>query len=255
VPAESANSEQLLDAIQRSVGSGTARIDYRFQVSLAEDLFSSKSPSTARKRGSALGRVLRRVGAAAGRGLWWAFRHVFNRWSEQVAAQRYPGFVDFAGHRCMYGPYKASRNREEAVLVVGDRKWSGVPGTPVDRLDAAEAGAMQPLWLIDLLGGIADGRSQAREVLGGASCTRFAAHANLFRAGEALSYDVALPSGVKRLGDLERVPVKLWIDDERYLRRIQHSSGEGGEWVVTLDLSTFGIDQPSDWSRLPSRPS
>jgi hypothetical protein len=230
-------------------------MEYRFRVALAEDLFSTKSRSTTRRRGSSLTRGFRRIGAAAGRGLWWAVTRLFNRWSQQMAAQRQPGVVDFAGHRCMYGPYKASRNREEAVLVVGDRKWSGAPGTPVDQLAAEDAGWMQPLWLIDLLGGIAEDRGQAREVLGGARCTRFAAHVNLFRASEVLSYDLALPTGVKRLGDLEKVPVELWIDDAGYIRRIQHSSGEGGEWSVTLDLSSFGIEEASDWSRLPSSTS
>jgi hypothetical protein len=249
---ESAEREQLLlDAIERTICSGTARMEYRFQVSLAEDLFSSKTRSTARKRGSRLSRLLRRLGAVAGRGLWWAVRRLVDRWTRKMAAQLHPGVVDFAGHRCMYGPYKATRAREEAVVVVEDRKWSGAPGTPLDRLAAEDAGAMQPLWLIDLLGGITEGQRQAREVLGGARCTRFAAHANLCRAGEALAYQVAVPTGIKRLGDLEKIPVELWIDEEGYLRRIQHSSGEGGEWTLTLDLSDFGIEQPPDWSRLP----
>ncbi len=200
-----------------------------------------------------MNRLMRRVGPVAIRAVLWGTRRLFERWTREVEAQRQTGVIDFAAHRCMYGPYKVSKEREEAVLVVQDRLWRGAPGTAVDRLSADATSTLQPLWLVDLVRGVVDATEQAREVLGGHTCRLFAAHADLNRAAEALSYQVAIPQGVGQLDDLKRIPVEVWVDDDRNIRRIRHTTGGPGTSTTTLDLSDFGTQLPADWSRLPSR--
>ncbi len=187
----------------------------------------------------------------------WGARRLVDRWSRKAAAQPQRGVIDFATHRCMYGPYKVSREREEAVLVLGDRLWKGAPGTNVDRLGAGTASALQPVWLVDLLRGIAGASDQEQEVLDGHTCRRLAARADLNRVADAVSYSIAIPRGVSRLEDLKEIPIELWVDDDGYIRRIRHTTGgrHAGTSTATLDLSDFGIQLPSDWSRLPSRPT
>ncbi len=156
----------------------------------------------------------------------------------------------------MYGPYEVSRQKEEAVLVVEGRLWRGAPGTAVARLASEKPSALQPLWLVELVSGVAGASVQEEEVLGEHRCRRFAARADLIRAAESRSYEIALPAGVGRLEDLKEVPVELWVGDDGYIRRIRHTSGgtSPGLNTTTLDLSEFGIQLPVDWSRLPTRP-
>jgi len=60
-------------------------------------------------------------------------------------------------------------------------------------------------------------------------------------------------SAVEQLGDLARIGVDVWIDDDGYLRRIRYASGGAveGAVTITLDLTELGVALPSDWSRIP----
>ena len=148
---------------------------------------------------------------------------------------------------------KVSEEREEAVLVVEDRHWTGAPGEQIDRLSAQTASAYQPLWLLNLLRGVVDAKKRGVVFLHGQTCTHFGAQVDLLRAADALTYEMALPPpGVSQLQELKKVPVEVWIDGEGYVRRARHTAA-GGPSALTVDLSEFGILLPSDWSRLPSQ--
>jgi hypothetical protein len=63
----------------------------------------------------------------------------------------------------MYGPYEVSRQKEEAVLVVEGRLWRGAPGTAVAGLASEKPSALQPLWLVELVSGVASASVQEEE--------------------------------------------------------------------------------------------
>ncbi len=65
---------------------------------------------------------------------------------------------------------------------------------------------------------------------------------------------MAVPAGIDQLGDLARITVDVWIDDDGCLRRIRYTSGDArgvGVTTTTLDLTELGVALPSDWSRIP----
>lgn len=186
--------------------------------------------------------------------MWGALR-LADRWSRKFAGQVKHGLIDFAAHRCMYGPFKFSKARDPAVLVVQDRAWSGAAGQPIDRLSAHTASAHQPLWLVDILRGVVDAEECGVNVLHGLRCTRFVAQVDLASAADALSYPIAIPPGISQFHELKNFPVEVWVDDDGYLRRIGHTAGAGGVSTATIDLTEFGIPLPSDWSRLPGAQS
>jgi len=179
----------------------------------------------------------------------WGIRRWMQGWSG-AASQPQLGIIDFAGHRCMYGPFTV-KEREESVLVVQDRQWTGVAGGHIDRLSAKAASALQPLWLLNLLRGVVEAEERGVASLDGQSCTHFCAQVDLLRAADAVAYEMALPPGVSQLQELKEIAVELWIDGEGYVRRVRHSGADGAP-VLTVHLTEFGISLPSDWSRLPS---
>lgn len=99
---------------------------------------------------------------------------------------------------------------------------------------------------------VAEAHVSAEERLDGHTCRRLVAQADLNRAADAVSYELALPSGMDELGQLTRVPLELWVDAERRIRRIRYGSdaSSSATMVLTLDLREFGVESPSDWSRL-----
>lgn len=167
------------------------------------------------------------------------------RW---MARQRAAGIVDLDAHRCMYGYSGAS----EVTLVAGAKHWHGQSGTAVGSLSEKPASALQPLWLLDLVRGVEEAHVSGEERLDGHTCRRLIGHADLNRAANAVSYDLALPSGMDELGQLTRMPLELWVDAERRIRRIRYGSdaSSSATMVLTLDLREFGVESPSDWSRL-----
>ena len=251
VKSVSPGHQQVLNALECTHASGSARIEFQFRFDFSEDFLSDDRTTTRRQAGSAFQRARRWLSARAWRGFLWGTWRVLDRWTRAMAAERQRGVIDFGAQRCMYGPYRVSKQREEAVLVVKDKLWKGAPGARVERLSADAASTYQPLWLVDLVRGVTEVTSQARGVLDGDPCTCFDARADLIRAGEAAGYDLALPSGVGRLEDLKKVPVEVWVNDGGHIRRIRHTGPVPAKSTVTLDLSAFGVELPSDWSRLP----
>ncbi len=223
----------------------------RFEVRWPDELFASDCRSGGETGDPAARRLWRWLRAVALRAFVWGTGRVVDRWSK-TAGQPQLGVIDFAAHRCMYGPVKVSKERDEAVLVVEDRYWTGAPGARIDRLSAKDASAYQPLWLLNLLRGVVDTEKRGVDFLHGQRCTHFEAQVDLLRAADALAYEMALPPpGVSQLQELKKIPVEVWIDGEGYVRRARHTAA-GGTSTLTLDLNEFGISLPSDWSRLPS---
>lgn len=247
---ESARS-QVVEALERTFESGSARLQLRFESRWPDDFCASPFRSAGETGDPVARRLWRWLGAVALRAFIWGSRRVMDRWSK-TAAQPQLGVIDFAAHRCMYGPVKVSKEREEAVLVVEDRYWSGAPGEEIDRLSVKTASAYQPLWLLNLLRGVVDAEERGADFLHGQTCAHFGAQVDLLRAADGLAYDVALPPpGVNQLQELKKIPVEVWIDGDGYVRRARHTAA-GGTSVLTLDLTEFGISLPCDWSRLPS---
>lgn len=166
-----------------------------------------------------------------------------------MAAPCTVGVVDFGAHRCMYG----YPGRSEAMLVAGDKLWQGSPGAAVDALSEKPAPAIQPLWMLDLVRGVAEAHGGGEEPVDGHTCRRVVGHADLGRAAEAVPYEMALPPGMNQLGQVARVPLELWIDSERQIRRIRYDTSERADApriTTILDLRELGVEPPSDWSRL-----
>ena len=100
----------------------------------------------------------------------------------------------------------------------------------------------------------AHAHEQAGQRLDGRTCRRFAAHADLNRVAEAVTYRTAIPEGMSRLDDLARIPVDVWLDDDGHIRRVRHTSGgaNASTEISTLDLTELGTELCSDWSHLPA---
>ncbi len=247
---ESAGS-QVVEALEHTFGSASARLQLRFEARWPDDLSTSDFGSPSETGDPAARRLWRWLGAVALRAFIWGIRRVTDRWAK-TAAQPQLGVIDFAAHRCMYGPLKVSKERKEAVLVVEDRYWTEAPGEQIDRLSVKSASAYQPLWLLNLLRGVVDAEKRGVDFLHGQTCTHFGAQADLLRAADALAYETALPPpGVSQLQELKKIPVEVWIDAEGYVRRARHTAA-GKTSVLTVDLAEFGMSLPCDWSRLPS---
>ena len=246
---ESARS-QVVEALERTLESGSARLHLRFETRWPDDLSASDLRGAGKTGDPAARRLRRWLGAVALRAFFWGSRRVMDRWIK-TTAQPQLGVIDFAAHRCMYGPLKVSKEREEAVLVVEDRYWTGAPGEQIDRLSANTASAYQPLWLLNVLRGVVGAEKRGVDFLHGQTCTHLGVQVDLLRAADALTYEMALPLGVRQLQELKKIPVEVWIDGEGYVRRARHTAA-GGTSVLTVDLTEFGISLPCDWSRLPS---
>lgn len=242
--------EEVLAALERTVRCRSARIEVRFQISWG-DAFLSESGRTSPRGGSVRRRLTRWAGAVVGRMLNSGMQRLLKRLSKTLA-QGVVGILDFEANRCVY-----YMERSKAEMIVGDRQWYGAPGASVAGLAAGPASALQPLWLVDLVRGVMDAREQGPERLNGGTARHFSAHADLNRAAEAVSYEMAVPSDIDQLVDLTYIAVEVWVDEDGYLRRIRHASGDGGTGMstTTLDLIELGIATPSDWSRIPTAPT
>ncbi len=242
---DAATGRLVVDALERTRLRGSALIEFTFEASVAE-IPAFGAPSERPGDGSLRRRSTGAMWRGALRIVFWGLRRVLERVTQMTKGVL--GVLDLQGHRCVYYPKPT-----EAELVVGDQRWTGAPGTAVDRLPARAASALQPLWLIDLVGGVVEAREHPRERLDGRVARRFSARADLTRAGAAVSYEMAVPSGIEQLGDLERIRVDVWIDDDGYLRRIRHTSGDASKGVMTstLELTELGVALPPDWSRIP----
>jgi len=259
---EPVGREEVLGALEHTLARRVARIEFRHDFDFDFDMAESRSPPV--RLGSLARGLLRRPGRQslesllrgigrlfmrwAGKLATSAMRRLFKRWMGKVGAQGAVGVVDFDAHRCMYG----YRGRSEATLVAGDKYWHGEPGTSVDAVSEKPALAIQPLWLLDLVRGVEEAHESGEELLHGHTRRRFVGHADLNRAADAVPYEMALPTGIGQLGQLTRLPLELWIDPERQIRRIRHTGErpDGSTITSTIDLIEFGVGLPPDWSRL-----
>lgn len=261
MPQGPVSRDVVLGALEHTFARGAARIEFRYEFDF--DMDESQPPPVRlgphlrrlvrRPSRQAFGSLLQAIGRLlmrwAGKLAWSTVLRLLKRWVDKLAAQPAVGIVDFGAHRCMYG----YPGRSEVTLVVGDKYWHGASGTAVDALSKQPASALQPLWLLDLVRGVEEAHASGDERLGGRTCRRFVGHADLNRAADAVAYEMAVPQGMDQLGQLARLSLELWVDPERQIRRIRHHSGErpsAPTSTSTLDLSEFGVEPPSDWSRL-----
>ncbi len=249
MPEEPAAAADVRAALGHTVSRGTARIEFRCEIPPV-DFDALKGPKTRRPDGHPLRGLMRRLGVALIVVVLAGTMRLVERWWRKSAAQPAAGVIDFEAQRCMYAD-----SRSTATLVVGDRTWRGPFGTAVDAVSADYASTMQPLWVIDLVRGIMAAREETPQVLDGRTCRRYSAHADLNRVAEAVPYQLAIPMSMRRLGELKRIEVEVWVDDGGCIRRIRHAETRGGTPsfpvnTATLDLIEFGIEPPADWSRL-----
>jgi len=256
---EPVSREEVLGALEHTFARGAAQIEFRIEF----DLYIDESRPPPVRLGPHLRRLVRRPSRQAfesllraiGRLLMhWAgklavstLRRLLKRWIDKLVAQPAVGIVDFGAHRCMYG----HPGRSEVTLVAGDEYWHGAAGTAVDDLSKKPASVLQPLWLLDLVRGVEETHAIGDERVDGHTCRHLVGHADLNRAADAVCYEMPVPQGMDQLGQLARLSLELWVDPERQIRRIRHHRGErAATSTSTLDLREFGVEPPSDWSRL-----
>ncbi len=223
---ESATIEEVLRAHERTLRCGSARIVLSSQIAVLTRMFLF---------GMRVVFLLRRSSKTV--------------YSPKMLEEPMPGIIDLEAHRCVY-----HEDRSKAELIVGDRCWHGAPRTTVDGRSAQPASAYQPLWLVDVVGGVVDATEQAPEAVNGRMTRRFSAHADLNRAAETVPYKMALPPGGKYFR-VTRISLEVWVDHDGYIRRIRQISAYSGvltRSTITLDVMEFGIALPSDWSRIPN---
>ncbi len=249
--AGQADAEELLAALERTVSHETARIELRFELSTRHLGWTQISrPGRQPSGGAPPRRVTGRFGDGLIRVALWSTGRLLRHWMDGERPRA--GVLDFGGQRCMYGDPSPST----AVLVVGDRTWTGRFPAAVEA-DGVPASTLQPLWLLDLVRGVVSARERAPQLLDGRPCRQFSARADLHRAAEAVSYELALPTDMKHLDDLTRIGVEVWVDESGCIRRIRHSTEYAGvpTSTVTVDLIEFGVGLPAEWSRLPRVPN
>ena len=243
---DSAALAEIRRALELTRDAGSARIRITAEWPVDErEIDEWLTPST-RRPGDSLLRNAMRLGLHPVRWVLRALMERFERWFEEPGI----GVIDFEGGRCMW----THPNRRSGTLIAGGRRWEGWPGTPVAELTGQPAKSNHnPMWLLDLLRAVEDARASGEEVVDGETLRRFSVRANLIRAGDAVSYDIATPPGENHMSDLTRVPLAVYVDGDGYVRRVadDHESPPLG---VTLDLSDFGTELPSDTSRVPSFP-
>jgi len=236
MPDGTTATEVVLGALERTVGRGSARIEFRCDAKL-EDA-STSGPGRSPLPGDLKGRLL-----------WRMMGWLLPRFITHITKEPATGVVDFQAHRCVFGSSPGNSS-----LIIGDRHWSGSPGTSLAGLRDKPATTFQPLWLVDLLGGVVDARGQAVEDIDGRSAWRYLAHADLDHASAAASYTLAVPDDAEKRTDDGHVAVDVWIDDDGHIRRIRHTALAESHplFTVTVDLTDFGTALPSDWSRIPA---
>ena len=232
MPDGTTATEVVLGALERTVGRGSARIEFRCDAKLEGTPGRSPLP-----------------GDLKGRLLWRMLGWLLPRFVTHITKEPATGVVDFQAHRCVFDSSPPTGNSD---LIIGDRHWSGSPGTTLAGLHDKPATTSQPLWLVDLLRGVVDAREQAVEDIDGRSARRFLAHADLDHASAAASYTLAVPDDAAKRTDDGHLAVDVWIDDDGHIRRIRHTVLAEPHWSFTVNLTDFGAALPSDWSRIPA---
>lgn len=220
-------------ALEQTLAARTARITYA-------TTFTWTLPKTAPPDRGPIRRIVGTAGKAVGRALGGTFlRLVLGR--QDLRRHACEGVIDFAGRRCMldYGSY--------ATLQIGDQVWSGRSGRSIDTLTADPTRVASPLWLIDLLAGLAtakdEGVDEERD-----GWRRLAVTADLSRASGARPGGMPTPAE-DRFEKLLDLSAQVWLDDS-HLRQVSFHTQEA---TSVMTLSGFGTDVDQlDWSKLPT---
>lgn len=234
-PGRSAEAgDDVLKALERTLGSRAARIEFSFAHH-----FAGMAGDSRRRRQNGLLRPVTRAGGALVK------RVVTAGVGKLSSAGSGQGVLDFERRRSIvdYGGF--------VVVTIADTRWSGASGRPLAGFEEIVATTMEPMWLVDLARGTTDAAVEGREPVHGRECCKFLAHADLSRAAAASPGELALsPAGF--YSDLLRSPFRAWVDDEGYIRRLRHDSKVFSVALeLALELLEFGIDVPADWSCLP----
>ena len=227
-------TEDLLAALEsarvRTLAAASARIE------LLVDHTWAMPQMPRRRRGGLLSPVIR-IAAATGKEMVTHalagidFRH-----------QSAEGFMDFGERRYMldYGHY--------ARLFASGQEWDGRSGRALATLPPDEHTLPTPLWLVDIVSGVAIAADEGTDDVRGRPCRHLAVRTNLGSASAATPGGVAVPAR-RRFEDLLSLQADVWIDD-LHVRRIAVCSAERTE---TLELWDFGVGLDDlDWTRLPT---
>ena len=217
-------------ALERIRHAGPTRFSFDVEHRLPEPAPEAPAP-----RRSPLNAGLRAVGAVVGSVGKAAFLLLLRKQSAE-------GVLDVANDRYMMdlGGY--------AMLGIGPHRWSGRSGREIATLPEIRRTRWEPLWLLAMLEGATEAEPTGTETVHGVVCRRFAVCADVTRAAAAVGRDLLLPAA-ETYSDLLRVPLECWLDDEGRIRRVVL---ETGNTVLGLDLLAFSVDEPLDWSRLPT---
>lgn len=155
------------------------------------------------------------------------------------------GFLEFESRRSAidYGAY--------AELVDGSNQWDGRSGRALATLGSDPVQATGPLWLFDLLRGVADASHVGSDTVRGRVCDHVRASVDVARVSAARPDPTPLPPGTT-FEALEALPLEVWLDDEGLVRRIRFEYDlPTGARRTSLELFDFGTAASVDWSRLP----
>jgi hypothetical protein len=226
-----AASDDVIRALDRTLATRAARVE----LAVEHDLRRLPRLRYRRRRAGGPLTPARRAVVRAG-------RRLVDPLLDALADIRATGAIDFATRRYMldYGGF--------AEMDAGDGRRTGRSGErPVAAALELTLSHHAPFWLLDLARGVTDMDDVGAEEVSGRVCRRLAGHADLTRAAAATSPALVLPP-VARYGDLERLPLVVWLDADGHVRRLRY---DGEIDSVTLDLVELGIEPPGDWSRLP----
>ena len=165
----------------------------------------------------------------------WLVRRVVTKLQEPRRAE---GVVDLGSRRTSidFGSY--------AVVVQGEREWSGRSGRSLASLPSRRPRRLQPLWLFDLMTGATDAHEVGVDDVGGRECRHLSGLADAVVAATKTDFDLPRKG---RLAELRAVPFEIWIDAEGLIRRIRCP----GEQSMELELHEYGVPEP-DWANLPT---
>lgn len=222
--------ERIGHAYERTRAAASARIE------LSTDHTWEMPPVPKRRRGGLM-RPVTSAAKAAGKRLLRAAERRFD-FRHQTAE----GVIHLEERRYMldYGSY--------ARLYADGKEWHGRSGRRLSTLPPDEQGLPTPLWLLDILAGLAAATDEGAEAVRGTPCRCFTATVDISRASKLTPGGVAVPV-LGRFEDLLALPVEVCIDDE-HVRRVRFRPEHRTE---TLELWDFGVPLDDlDWSRLPT---
>ncbi len=215
-------------SVERTAQEGTARLGFRHYFQLAlHDALAAKYPAVS--------------------GLFGQLDTV-NRRARKTSGEPKPlgelGQIDFRNNRSMYNFDRSGHN---FWLFVDGAAFIGKPGawfayTP-DR--AGLLGVDGPFWVMALLAATVEAHEVGSEVLDGARCRHYRGFSNLVEAQSKIKHPLA-PLRFNARSDPSRLPVEVWLDDAKRIRRaaLVDTPRPGFEEWSELELSGFGEVPP-----------